>query len=71
MMVIFINFIQINVGYTPFGNGNKAMICSKGFINALEIPKRKVVLFVDGLETNLTNIFQTCNDKCLVKFIHK
>lgn len=61
----------MNDGSVTFGDGNKALICERGSINAPRIPKLNYVLFVKGLKANLISISQICDNNYKVKFTKK
>lgn len=60
-----------NHGSITFGDGNKALICGKGSINALGIPKLNDVLYVERFKANLINVSQICDSRCTVEFTQK
>lgn len=59
----FTKFTFINDKSIKFGNGNMTLIYRIRYI--------KVVLYVEGLKTNLISINQICDNKYTIKFTKK
>lgn len=54
-----------------FGNGAIAPILDKCIVNISGLPANSDVLYVKGLNSNLSSINQICDDDFEVSFIHK
>lgn len=67
----FTTLIFINNRYVTFRYGSKAMICGKWSNSSLGILEHKDFFYMEDLKTNLINISQICDTKCLVKFTCK
>ncbi|XP_075473453.1 uncharacterized protein LOC142504481 [Primulina tabacum] len=62
------NYVEQKGGKVTYGGGAKGKIVKKGTLKVEGLPKLHNVLHVEGLNSNLINISQLCDDNLLVKF---
>ncbi|XP_073024178.1 uncharacterized protein [Primulina eburnea] len=63
-----IDYVEEKCGRVTYGGGEKGRIVGKGTLNVEGLPRLHNVLHVEGLNSNLINISQLCDDNFFVKF---